>query len=44
MPKTGERFEFGDLKFEILDMDGPRIDKIGFSFADTALSVQELSR
>ena len=28
IPKTGERFEWRDFKFEIIDMDGQRIDKI----------------
>jgi putative hemolysin len=28
IPNTGERFEWRDFKFEILDMDGQRIDKI----------------
>ncbi len=28
MPKTGETFEWSDLKFEIVDMDRMRIDKV----------------
>lgn len=28
IPKTGEKFEWRDFKFEIIDMDGQRIDKI----------------
>jgi putative hemolysin len=28
IPTTGERFEWRDFKFEIIDMDGQRIDKI----------------
>ena len=28
IPKTGERFEWKDLMFEIADMDGQRIDKV----------------
>jgi putative hemolysin len=28
IPKTGERFEWKDFKFEIIDIDGQRIDKI----------------
>ena len=28
IPVTGERFEWRDFKFEILDMDGQRIDKV----------------
>ncbi len=28
IPNTGERFEWRDFKFEIIDMDGQRIDKI----------------
>ena len=28
MPKTGETFEWGPLKFEIVDMDRMRIDKV----------------
>ena len=28
IPTTGERFEWRDFKFEIIDMDGQRIDKV----------------
>ncbi len=28
IPNTGERFEWRDFKFEIIDMDGQRIDKV----------------
>lgn len=28
LPKAGDRFEFGPLHFEIVDMDGQRIDKV----------------
>lgn len=28
VPRPGERFEFGDATFEVLDMDGRRVDKV----------------
>jgi putative hemolysin len=28
VPRTGERFSFGDIDFEVVDMDGYRIDKV----------------
>jgi len=28
IPKTGEKFEWRDISFEVLDMDGNRVDKI----------------
>ncbi|HMJ47664.1 MAG TPA: transporter associated domain-containing protein, partial [Ferruginibacter sp.] len=28
IPATGESFEWRDFKFEIMDMDGQRIDKV----------------
>jgi putative hemolysin len=28
IPKTGDRFDWKEFKFEIIDMDGHRIDKI----------------
>ena len=28
MPKTGEKFEWAELRFEIVDMDRMRIDKV----------------
>ena len=28
IPVTGEKFSWKDFKFEIIDMDGQRIDKI----------------
>ena len=34
IPATGEKFEWRDFKFEIIDMDGQRIDKIFVSVSD----------
>jgi putative hemolysin len=31
---VGEHFEWGHLRFEIVDMDGKRIDKVLVSAAD----------
>lgn len=28
VPKVGEIFEWGEVRFEVVDMDGPRIDKL----------------
>jgi putative hemolysin len=28
VPRTGDRFSFGDIDFEVVDMDGYRIDKV----------------
>jgi putative hemolysin len=28
VPKTADRFEWGGLQFEVVDMDGRRIDKV----------------
>lgn len=32
IPKTGDRFEWEDLAFEIVDMDGMRVDRVIVSF------------
>jgi putative hemolysin len=34
-PKTGEHLEFGGLRFEVMDMDGVRIDKVLVSASDS---------
>ncbi len=28
IPRSGEYFEWGNLRFEVVDMDGPRVDKV----------------
>jgi putative hemolysin len=28
VPKTGDKFEWNDLRFEVVDMDGHRVDKV----------------
>ena len=28
LPETGEHFDYGDWRFEIVDMDGRRVDKL----------------
>ncbi|MGH7474160.1 MAG: transporter associated domain-containing protein, partial [Candidatus Methylomirabilales bacterium] len=28
IPSTGDRFEWGGLQFEVVDMDGHRVDKV----------------
>jgi putative hemolysin len=28
IPQSGEHFEWGNLRFEVVDMDGPRVDKV----------------
>jgi putative hemolysin len=28
IPQSGEHFEWGGLRFEIMDMDGTRVDKV----------------
>ena len=28
VPKTADHFEWGSMKFEVMDMDGRRIDKV----------------
>ena len=28
VPKTADAFEWGGMKFEVIDMDGRRIDKV----------------
>jgi putative hemolysin len=28
VPRTGDRFSWGDLRFEVVDMDGRRVDKV----------------
>jgi putative hemolysin len=28
VPQMGERFEWGGLRFEIMDMDGKRVDRV----------------
>ena len=28
VPKTADAFEWGGMKFEVMDMDGRRIDKV----------------
>ena len=28
IPRAAERFEWGDLAFEVMDMDGHRVDKV----------------
>jgi len=28
VPKTADHFEWGGMKFEVIDMDGRRIDKV----------------
>ncbi len=35
VPTVGDRFDWGTLRFEIVDMDGKRIDKVLVSAADT---------
>lgn len=37
MPTVGEHFVWEDYRFEIVDMDGPRIDKVLVSQADSAV-------
>ena len=34
IPVTGEKFEWKDFGFEIIDMDGQRIDKIFVTVSD----------
>ncbi len=36
IPISGEHFEWQDLKFEIIDMDGKRVDKVLVKMPDTA--------
>jgi putative hemolysin len=28
IPRTGDTFEWNDLRFEVMDMDGHRVDKV----------------
>jgi len=28
IPKVGDKFEWSDLRFEVVDMDGHRVDKV----------------
>ncbi len=37
IPKTGEHFEWGGFRFEVIDLDGARIDKILIARLDTAV-------
>lgn len=34
MPRIGEKCEFDGISFEILDMDGSRIDRVAVSFTE----------
>jgi len=38
VPRTAEYFEWGGLRFEIVDMDGRRVDKVLVTPSDSALT------
>ena len=43
IPATGETFEWRDFKFEIIDMDGQRIDKILVTISeDLKIELEEI--
>ena len=44
VPKTADAFEWGGMKFEVIDMDGRRIDKVLVTRKPTAQTPEGLTR